>query len=253
MYNYLYVDDDIQVSMTTSNDQLADKNMVTSEDLEVEFAITTNKIKQALNNSPSPIDVKSVVEQLQTISAVKDKNIPLLDGDVLKDIITVEKLWEKLNRFWSIFDYDSLKILLRIVECKRANEIFEEFLSKIDVSTMEDMDLVHYYEVFEREGSVKPLLRIKINAKKCTCYTERKIKKILSSKFNIEEYSLWFRGIKEGCNELVFEISNGMMSYFLECKFAGYHLADFATHNIISLHLNDMELQIPPEINMVCS
>ena len=215
----------------------------------MEFTVTTNEIKQALTNSLKPIDVRSVVEELQTLSAVKDKHIPLLDEDVFKDVTTVEKLWEKLNRFWSIFDHNLLKILLRIAECKRANEIFEDFLLKINISTMEDMDLV----VFTREGSVKPLLRIKINAEKCSCYTERKVKKIVSSIFNVEEYSLWFKGIREGYNELVYEIPNPMMSYFLQCKFAGHDLADFTTHNIISFHINDMELQIPPEITMVCT
>ena len=167
------------------------------------------------------------------------------------NVTTVEKLWEKLNRFWSIFDYDLLKILLRIVECKRANEIFEDFLLKIDISAMEDMDLVLHYKVFEREGLMKPLLRIKVKAEKCTSFIERKVKEIVSSKFDIKEYSLRLRSIKEGCIELVYEISNPMMSYFLHCKFAGYDLTEFAAHNIISLHINDMELKIPSEIYKV--
>ena len=244
----MFIDDDIPVSITTDNDQLADNKLTTCEDLEVEFAITTSKIKLVLCNGPRPVDVMSVVEHLQAVSAVKDKNIPLFDEDLFKDVTTVENLWEKLSRFWSVFDYDVLRILLRIGECKRAKEIFEDFLSRVDISAMENMDLVLYRE---REGLMKPLLRVKVNAKKCTRYTERNVKKIVSLSINIEEYSLWFRGIKEDCNELVYEISNAMMSYFLQCEFTGYDLAEFAACNIISFHINDMELQIPPNIDMV--
>ena len=225
--------------------------MITSEDLEAEFAITTKKIKQVLCNSP--IDVISVVEQLQTTSAVKDKNIPLLDEDVFESVTTVEKLWQRLSRFWSIFDYDVLKFLLRIVECEKAKEIFEDFLSKINISAIEDMGLVLRYEVFESQGLIKPLLRIKVKAERCTNSIKRKVKELVSLKFNLQKYALRFRGIKEGCIELIYEISNAMMSYFLSYKFDGYDLADFAACNIISLHINDMELQISPEIDMVCS
>ena len=233
------------VFMTTSHDQV-DK-LMTSEDLEVEFAITTNKIKQALCSSS--VHVASVVEQLQTISVVKNKNIPLLDEDVFENVTTIEKLWQKLSRFWSVFDYDMLRILLRIVNCKKASE---EFLSKIDVAAMEDMELVLYYEVFERQGLIKPLLRIKVKAEKCTNYIRRKVEEVVSSKFDLKEYSLCFRGIKEGCIELVYEISNAMMSYLLQCKVAGYDLAKFAVYDIISIRISNMELKVPLEIDMVC-
>ena len=75
----------------------------------------------------------------------------------------------------------------------------------------------------------------------------------MSLKFNLNEYSLRLRGIKKGCIEIVYEISNAMMSYFLQYKLAGYDLAKFGAHNIISLHIDNMELQIPApsEINKV--
>ena len=222
----------------------------TEEDLEMEFASTTDKIKQALCNSP--INVTSVVEQLQTFSAVRNKNVPLLDEDVFENVTTVEKLWQRLSRFWLIYDYDMLKILLGIVKCKKADEIFEEFLSKIDVSAMEDMELVPHYEVFERQGLVKPLLRIKVKAEQCTEPVKNKVKEVVSSIFDLEKFSLRFRAIKEGCIELIYELSNAMMSYFLHCQFTGYDLAELAAHDIISIHINDMKLIIPSKIDMVC-
>ena len=128
-------------------------------------------------------------------------------------------------------------------------------MSRVDLSVIKDIDLVAHYEIFKRKGLMKPLLRIKVKVDKIDNITDsikREVKEAMSLKFRLEKYSLWFKGIKEGCIELVYEISNAMMSYFLHYKFDGYNLTDLAACKIISLHINEMELQIPPEIDMVC-
>ena len=154
------IDDNSPVSSPT-NEEEADE-LITADDLEADFAITTNKIKQALISSSEPVDVASVIQQLQTSTAVKNKNVPLFDEGVFKNVTTIEMLWEKLSRFWSIFDYDLLLFVLKIVKCEEADKIFKKFLSKIDISRMEDTDLVLCYKVIEQEGSMKPSLRIKV-------------------------------------------------------------------------------------------
>ena len=218
----------------------------------MEFGIITNKIKEVLCDSP--VDVVSVIEKLQACSAVKDKNVPLFDEEVFKNVTTVENLWQNLSRYWSIFDYNVLRILLRFVKCKRADDILEGYLLRVDISAIEDhTDLVHHYEVFERQGLIKPLLRVKIKAKNYTYSIRRKIEKVICSKFDLQQHSLHFKGIRKGYIELVYQISNTMMSYMLQCKVAGYDLAEFAANNIISCCINDMELIIPSDITMVCT
>ena len=49
--------------------------LTTMEDIEVEFAIMTDKIKQALINSK--INIDSLIEQLRSISGVRNRNFPL--------------------------------------------------------------------------------------------------------------------------------------------------------------------------------
>ena len=100
------------------------------------------------------------------------------------------------------FDYDVLRFVLKFVRCKQADDIFKEFLSRIDVSVIKDADLVLYYEAFERKGSVNPSLRIKVKIDKYTDSIKAEVEEIMSLKFNLEEYSLRFKGIKEGCIEL---------------------------------------------------
>ena len=210
--------------METNSDPNNDEPIASFYDLEFEFATTTIKIKKALINSPD-IDVTSVVEQLQTFSAVKNNNIPLFNEDVFEKVTTTDKLW---NKFWSIFNYDVLIILLKLVKCKKADEIFKKFLSRFDISTFEDMDLMLDYKIYERQGS-KPWLRIKVKTEKCTILIKRKVEETLSLMLNLKGYFLYFKGVKEGCAELVYEISNAMMSYFSQCKFSGYDLAKFSS------------------------
>ena len=217
----------------------------------MKFTDTTNKIKQVLCSNS--VDVISVVEQLQRCSGVKDKNIPLFDEDDFKNVNMIENLWQKLDRFWSIFDYDVLRILLEFVKCKRADEIFEEFLSTTDISAIED--LVLHYKVFEGQELIKPLLMVKSKVENYTHSIRRKIEKVICSKFDLQEHSFRFKGIKssKGCIGLVYEISNTMMSYILRCKIAGYDLAEFAANHIIGLQINYKELTMPFTITTVCA
>ena len=107
------------------------------EDIEVEFAKMTNRIKKALISND--ISVVSLVEQLCTISAVSNKKVPLFDEDIFEKIRTVDQFWRRLRMFWSIFDYDLLQYVIRISECSKDQEIFEEFLSRIDPSAIKDV------------------------------------------------------------------------------------------------------------------
>ena len=228
--------------------------LLTFEDLIVAFAITTSQIKQALSNSS--IDVSSVIEQLQTVTAVRDRDISLFDKDAFENVATVETLWQKLSRFWSIFNCDLLKILLRIVQCKKAKEILEEFLLRIDISALEDTDLVLHYEILQTQGLIKPLLRIKVKAERCTNSIKKKVEEVVSLKFNLKEYTLCFKGIKQHeCIELVYEISNAVTSYLLDCNFTKTDAANFAAHGILLLQINDVTINDVTlgTLDMVCT
>ena len=202
----------------------------------------TNRIKEALISSN--INVVSLVEQLCTISAVSSKNVPLFDEDIFEKVTSIDEFWRRLRMFWSIFDYDLLRYVIKISECREAQEIFEEFLSRIDPSTIEDVDLVLHCRVEHWEGLLKPVLRIKINAEKCTLDVVRNAKKIVSQNYNLQNYSLRFKGIKEGCIELLYYISKAMIMYFLQFKITSNTLIELSNCKISSLNINNYKLQI---------
>ena len=219
------------------------------DDIEVEFAMMTEKIKQAL--ICSNVNVVVLIEQLCAISAVSDKNVPLFDKDVFEKMKSIDEFWRELRIFWNIFDYDLLRFIVKVSRCEEAQVILDKFLSRIDPSLIEDVDLVLRCRVEHREGSLKPVLRIKVNAEQCTLSIQRKVKKTVSEKFNLREYVLCFRGIKKGCIELVYYVSKRVMSHFLQYTIDKNILKGLSSCNIISLHINDHVLKVPHEITNI--
>jgi len=216
-------------------------------EIEVQFAKMTTRIKIALEKNN--IHVAILIEQLCAISAVRSKKVPIFNEDVFEKIHSIDELWRKLRNFWNIFDYDILILVVDLTECAEAKEILDNFLERIDPSALEDVDLVLRCTVHLEEGLIKPVLRMKVNIEKITHEIKKKAKEIVSKSFNIENYSLCFRGVKEGCVEIYYYISKALVSYLMEFKITGGIMTEFATHNIISLQVNDKMLNV--QSNMV--
>ena len=200
----------------------------------------TSRIKQALISND--VNVVLLIEQLCAISTVKNKKVPLFDEDVFERIRSIDELWRKLRIFWNIFDYELLECVVEMSDCGEAQEIFEEFLSRIDPSVIEDVDLVLYCGEEHQEGSLKPVLRIKVNVEKCTVNIKKQVEEIVSKTFNLDKYALRFRGIKEGCIELLYYISKPLKSYLLdllELKISEDTVAELLSYKIMSLHIDD--------------
>ena len=224
------------------------EKLTSIQDIEVQFAKMTNRIKQALirNN----VDVVSLIEQLCAISAVKNKHVPLFDEDVFEKITSIDEFWRRLRIFWNIFDYDLLQCVVEISECQEAQQILKDFLSRIDPSAIEDADLVLDYRVEHREGSPKPVLRIKVNTDECTFNVKKMVKEIVSEKFKLQKYTLRFRGIKNGCIEIFYYISRHLKLYLLEFEISENILTDFLAHKILNLQIDEYKLKIPTDITV---
>ena len=203
----------------------------------------TNKIKQALISNN--VDVVSLIEQLCAISAVRNKRVPIFDEDIFKEIQSIDALWRKLRSFWIIFDYELLEYVIKISDCGEAQRIFKEFLSRIDPAAIEDVDLVLYCGEENQEGSLKPVLRVKVNTDKCTLSIKRQVEEIISRTYTLDKYALRFQGIKNGCIELLYYISKPLKSHLLKFRISGYFLARFLDNKIISLQVDEFKLKTP--------
>ena len=202
----------------------------------------TNKIKEELSKYVSDSDVISLIEQLRAISAVKDKKVPLFGEDTFKRVSNVRSLWQILSEFWSIYDYDILKLVLNIINCEKAGRIFDRFLLQIDAAVINDVDLVIHYKVYERTEFTKPLLRVKIKVDRCRCHHKEEVSKALSEKFNLKDYALRLKGIREGCVELMYEISEELKSYLLSCILVGLDALHMTNCGIMHLEIDNMEI-----------
>jgi len=221
------------------------KRSLSYEKLGVEFAKTTDKIKQALirNN----INVHSLIQQLSTIPAVKDQKVPLFDENIFKRVRTMDDLWNILRNHWAIDNYDILTYVVDMAECTEATSIYDSFMATIDSATLKDIpNIALRSDVYEGQG-LKPQLRVKVGEKECTPAIITKVKKVVSKKFKLKDYTLNLKGIKDGCIELIYDISNALELYLLQCKLTGQDLVELATHNIMSLQIGDMKLTVPSE------
>ena len=220
---------------------LAKENLAEIKDIEIQFAKMTNRIKRTLINNN--VDVVLLIEQLCAISAVKSKKVPLFDEDVFEKIKSIDDFWKMLRSFLTIFSYELLLYVVKISECKEAQQILKEYLSKVDLSALEDVDLVLYCNKECQEGSLKPVLRIKVNIEECTPDVKKRVEEIVSKAYNLDKYALCFQGIKEGCIELLYYVSKSLRIYLLlQFKVSKSILEDFRAHKIISLHIDESEL-----------
>ena len=154
-------------------------------------------------------------------------------------------LWRKLRFFWNILDYELLECVIEISECGEAQRIFKSFLSRIDLSVIEDVDLVLHCGEENQEGSLKPVLRIKVNTEKCTLSVKKQIEKIISTTYSLHKYALHFQGIKEGCIELLYYISKPLKSHLLQFKISEDTMEELRSYKFVSLQVDEFKLKIP--------
>ena len=202
----------------------------------------TTRIKQALIDNR--IDINELIQQLRTTSAVRNKNVPLLDEEVFERITSVDDFWKSLSRFWTLFDYDLLVFIIRLTKCNKAKSILDEFLSRIDPTMIEDVDLVLECQKYERLGSLKPILRIKVSVTKCTPDVKKKAEEVVSKIYSLKEYSICFKGIKEGCIELLYHVSEAVMVYLLQFKITRTSFAKLSACKIISIYIGDVDILV---------
>ena len=189
------------------------------KDIEIEFAKMTTKVKEALIKAK--VDVVELIKRLSTITVVRNKKVPLFGEDVFVRIRTIEDLWRKLEYFWTIFDYDVLQCVINESECQDAWNIFEDFMSRIEPSKIEDADLVLYCTEEQCEGSLMPVLRVRINSYECTPNIESEVKSVISEVYELEKYKVCLKCIRKGCIEMVYYISKPLKLYLVNFAITG--------------------------------
>ena len=99
-----------------------------------------------------------------------------------------------------------------------------------------------YCKERSQEGSLKPVLKIKVNIEECTPAVKKRVEEIVSKAYNLDNYALCFQGIKEGCIELLCYVPKSLRKYLLQFEVSKSTLEDFYADKIISLYIDEFEL-----------
>ena len=225
------------------------KRLSSIDEIEAEFGIMVAEIQEALENNN--INVKKLLIKLKSSSAVRERKIPLFDKDTFNNITSIEKLFETLSNHWHLFDYDVLMYLVKTAGCKEAKRIYDNFLDSFDSSVMNNYRLILKCDEF-KEGVIPGTckLRIKVALDQCTVEIERKVKEIISKHFELENYALVYKGLKQGCIELTYQMSCSVKSYMLQYKLNSNAILQLKIYKIIAIKFDCMEMNIPEDFSV---
>ena len=208
-------------------------------------------VQEALENNK--VNVNKLLIKLKSSSAVRERKIPLFDEHTFEKITSIEKLFETLSGYWHLFDYDVLLYLVKTAGCEEAKTIYDNFLASFDSSMimMSNYQLILQYDEFNKENIVPGTcrLRIKVARDECTIEIEKKVKEVISKCFNLEKYALICKGLKQGCIELMYQISHSVKSYMLQYKLNSDAVLQLKIHKITAIKFDCMELSIPKDFS----
>jgi len=141
--------------------------------------------------------------------------------------------------------------LVKTAGCKEAKKIYDDFLDSFDSSVMSNYQLILQYDEFNKEsilpGTCK--LRIKVAQDKCTVEIEKKVKEVILRHFELEKYALICKGLKQGCIELMYQISHSVKSYMLQYKLNSDAVLQLKVYKIFAIKFDCMEMNIPEDFS----
>ena len=200
-------------------------------------------VEEALKGN---VDVHQLLVKLRGCTAVRDRDVPLFAEGTFDVITSIEKLFEKLSGYWHIYDYSILKFLILAAECEAAEKIFEEFLSSFSCSAIINSPLKFRTKILPSGHQ----LWVKVEQDEVTVGAEKEVRELICKNYDLERYALIVKGIKEGCTELVYQISPSVKSYILQQKLLFHDASQLKSHKITTLKLDDKaELTMPSEFS----
>ena len=216
----------------------------TFDEIEAEFGVMVIKIQETLKKNN--VNVSNLIIKLQGSSAVRDREVPLFDSDIFKRITSIDKLFQTLSGYWHLFDYDVLLYLVKTAECKEAKKAYDDFFTSFDSSVIHDHfnNLIHSCLEFNKGSNIPGTCRlwVKITLEECTAETKEEIKVILAQSYRLEKYALICKGIKQGCIEIIYQISPSVKSYMLQYKVTKYNMLQLKAHMITTIKIDDLDI-----------
>ena len=172
------------------------------------------------------------------------------------EISTIDQLFDHINKYCSIYDYNLLEIFLESLKgCDEAANLLKEFTEYLKSSVLRELNLMPEIKDHPKtlmNGTFTLIIKYTGN-KKCTFYTINLVKRIVIESLKLQIASIFFKGLEEGCIAFVYQISAVVKSYILQYKFTPDGLALLASHDIKCLVVDQTEIPVPLELKIQVS
>ena len=243
-----------------NNEQHIQEKLYSFDDIDAEFTNMVIKVQKAFRKNN--VDVSELITSLRSSVAVQNRSIPLFD-DIFDKITSIDKLFQMLSGYWHLLDYDVLLHLLRVANCQEAKRIYDDFLDSFDSSVIQDHfdHLICNFQEFTKKSNTQAIwfnqesdipgthtVRVKITLDKSTKIEKEQVKKILSKKYHLKKYALVCKGIKQGCIEVIYQVSLSVKIYMLQYSLSELDISQLKDHMITDILMDDdgdVNLMIP--------
>ena len=167
-----------------------------------------NNIEKAF--SDGSIDLNDVLRKLNNSFATKNKEIPLFEKNIFKDVVSIKSLFKVLGCLWNFYDHDMLAFLIDTAKCEKANKIYSEFCASSDLSAFDLLNCYCNEEILTLPGY--STLKITIEKQECTSRTIERIKSMTIDHYGLEKYAIILKKVTKGCINLEYHIPELVLS-----------------------------------------
>ena len=207
--------------------------------IQLHFFKISYLIKEALIKNE--VDVGLLIELLCATSAVKNKQIPIFDKEVLEKIRSIDEFWERLRGLLKICNVELLKCIVEISGCKEAQDVLEEFLPKFIPAAVEDLE--RYWEEERWVELPMPVLSVTMCCNKFSLKVIKSVEEMMSKIYKTNEYALHFFRAEQDPVILHYHVSQSLSTYIDTAKIPENAAAELFRRGVKGYALRDRILR----------
>ena len=194
-------------------------------------------------------DPKNDFSVMDMINFMKNTDNVIVCNEQLRNARTVSAVFSAISGHCTMYDYDTIEILIMSTKCKEAKKVITTFTNEFKkscFSLLSDDDLRRKSD-FQPTGSIQKLT-IEYRGRDLEVKDIKIFKKVLGDHFDLHENCIQFIAAKVGSVQLIFEISLKVKEYLLHYKITAGAGAALFEYGINRLIINDeMELNMSAE------
>ena len=219
--------------------------------LKGKYAAMFDKLRLIIESKK--LDINSLIVKLCSLD---ENNITIFSTDkAFIKIRSATELFHHIGKYCNIYDYELLAAFVDSTECEEAIKLLDDFTEELRSPILSDLDLL------SKDGELRDpkdfmsgthKLVIKYVGGKCTLKTKEMVQDIICRSFHLEQGSIIFKGVQEGCVSFVYQISPAVKSYLLQYPLTTKNITLMSEYQVKSFIIDGEELRLP-KVTVICS